>query len=535
MPKLDRAIVVRDSNQPGRVFLDTPYDEGLIEKIKRFPGSEWSRSERSWLFPRECVAELNESVRFAPGLKSDTDIGPINTSDLFPYHHDGVVMALKNNGALISYEMGLGKTPAAIKCLKARNDRDALIICPAFVRTTWVDELIQWWPERKADVTVIETGKAAKTANVRGLTIVSYELMHHLSTLTGWQALIFDESSYIKNGRSARSKAARQICIRNSDAFKLLLTGTPIDTEPKDLHHQLDCLHLGRWGSFWQFVKAYSNISEHRYGLDIRGVNPTRAAELATRIAAVSIRKTKSEPEVAKYLPGSRTVTMRVKPTKRMALNQRALSELLGSGVRKQHEIQTHLEEAGNQKDETVIEIVKAAIESGERNIVVATHLRSSADRLSKILYEATQRRCITIDGDIPGDRRRSMVREATKNGDIVVATMHSIGIGINDLAQYTTGVVAELYWRPLVISQLLGRLNRMNSKLPSVWYIPVVEGTLDEPIASTLKRRMKDAEKLYKPGVSEESLLESFENADEDWAAELSNALGVKLEDAYL
>lgn len=536
MSKLSTTVVVRSApaDRAGRVFLDTPYDEALIEKIKRFPGAEWDRGEHMWLFPHECVGLLEEQVSWQTETKAKNKLDPTHLADLYPYHQEAVEKALVNNGALISYEMGLGKTPVAIKCLKLRGDMDILIVCPAFVRTTWVDELKIWWPGRPP-VTVVETSKTAKTLNAHGIVIISYELLSHVANLAGWQAVIFDESSYIKNGRASRSKAARIICIRNSFAFKLLLTGTPIDTEPKDLHHQLDCLHPGRWGSFWQFAKTYCLMNEHRYGLDIRGVNPVRAPELASRLASVSIRKTKAEPDVAKYLPGNRTVTMRVKPTKRNLLNQRALSDLLSSGLRKQHDIETHLAEAGSQKDDTVIELVKTARESGEKNIVVATHLRASADRLAKVIYEKLDYICTVIDGDIPGPSRRKMVRDATLSGNVLVATMHSIGIGINDLAQYTTGIVAELYWRPLVISQLLGRLNRMSSKLPSVWYIPVVEGSLDEPIVSTLKRRMKDQEKVYKPGVAEESLLDSFEMADEDWASELSTALGVKIEDPYL
>ena len=546
MPKLENVIVVRSSERPGRVLLDFAADPDIVSQVKRFPGAEWDRSENAYLFPEECLqflsAPLRDTRSVTTHLIADFD------ERMFPFQKEAAAFALATHSALLSKEMGLGKTVDGIAVMKAVGAQCVLVVCPATVRTTWEDELAAWWPEHPA-ITIVDTGEKAKEVAVSpsGIIAVSYNLLHHFSKTTDFDVIILDESSNIKssdNKFSAKGKftkktrvetfarAAYSVCTRNPNARKLLLTGTPIDTEVKDLHNQLDCMHPGRWGDFWTFARAYCICEEGKYAPKVYGVNPERADELAARLKAVSFRKTKRE--VAHLLPKSRSQVIRVKS--KLRFNTRELSELLGSGNRKQHDLSNHVETCGSAKHDVVLDIVKRARESGERNILIATHLKKSAERIA-IMLENHGETCVVIDGTKqPNEKKRKdAIRGATATGAIVVATMHSIGIGINELAQYTTGVIAELYWRPLVIAQLIGRLNRLSSKLPSVWYIPVVEGSLDEPIASVLKRRLDDQEKVYEPGMSESALTDAFDTADENWAAELSSALSVKVSDAYL
>ncbi|MFP4292432.1 MAG: hypothetical protein ACLFQ0_12430, partial [Cyclobacteriaceae bacterium] len=42
-----------------RIFLDTPYEEGIIEKIKMIPGRKWSKTRNCWHVP-----DNNESMRY---------------------------------------------------------------------------------------------------------------------------------------------------------------------------------------------------------------------------------------------------------------------------------------------------------------------------------------------------------------------------------------------------------------------------------------------------------------------------------------
>lgn len=546
MPKLENIIIVRECAHPGRVLLDFAADPDLVAAVRRYPGAEYDRTENGYLFPEECLQFLPYAQRDVRGPRAF--LNAAFDSRLYPFQVEAAQFALTKYSALLSKEMGLGKTGDAIAVMKAAQTQIALIVCPAMVRTTWEDELKFWWPEHPV-VTACETGEIAKTAAAApsGLVIVSYNMLHHFSRSSGFEVIVLDESSNIKSSNDKFSnkgkltkktkvetfaRAAYSVCTRNPNARKLLLTGTPIDTEVKDLHNQLDCMHPGRWGNFWAFARAYCIYEEGKYGPKVYGVNKERAEELAIRLRAVSFRRTKRE--VQHLLPKSRMQVIRVKS--KLRFNSRELSELLGSGNRKQHDLQAHVETCGSAKDETVTSLVQSARASGEKNILIATHLRSSAERLAQVLEHAGEA-CVIVDGErLPNaKKRKAAIRDATAVGAIVVATMHSIGIGINELAQYTTGILAELYWRPLVISQLIARLNRLSSKLPSVWYVPVVEGSLDEPIVSVLKRRMKDQEAVYEPGVSEEALTSSFEAADENWAAELSGALDVKVESVYL
>ena len=544
MVKLPEQVTVRESKYPGRVLLESAFDPALQQFVERFPGCQYERAENGWHFPEECLPFVEEAGFSLhrdsyPGFRAFPDVP---NKALFEFQKTAAEMCLQKEAALISFEMGLGKTLTAIEVLRIRGVKTALIVCPAFVRPTWVDELELWWPSHPA-VKTVDSSEVAQTVNVSGLVITSYELLYHFAQTTGWGAIVFDESSNIKKyddrkrrtkekQQLTRSRAAFEVSTRNPHAYKLLLTGTPIDTEPKDLHHQLDCLAPGRFGNFWQFVQAYCVINRHKHGMDIGGLNEERAPELRRRLSSIAIRVTKKE--VAHLLPKSRTQIIRVKSNTKF--NQRALSEMLSSGQRKQHELKTHIEKAGDAKRDVVVDIVKQAIDNGERNILVATYYHHTAELTATALEKAKLGRpIVVVTGDVEGKKRRKMVKDATVMNAVVVASMKSIGVGINEFSQYTTGIIAELYWQPLVIAQLMGRLNRLSSKLPSVWYVPVLEGSLDEPIASVLKRRLKEQEKLYEPGMSEKSLVDGFEVADEGWADELMGALQLRVEDAYL
>lgn len=84
------------------------------------------------------------------------------------YQREGVAKLMSilraHRGAVLADDMGLGKTLQTIataRSLRADAGRDrVLIVCPAYVRETWVEELAKWAPGET--VAVIRPGKAKK-------------------------------------------------------------------------------------------------------------------------------------------------------------------------------------------------------------------------------------------------------------------------------------------------------------------------------------------------------------------------------------
>ena len=63
-----------------------------------------------------------------------------------PFQKSGIRYALGARGTIIADEMGLGKTVQAIGVLNTmtKRTREALIVCPAGLRTNWHNELAAW-------------------------------------------------------------------------------------------------------------------------------------------------------------------------------------------------------------------------------------------------------------------------------------------------------------------------------------------------------------------------------------------------------
>jgi SNF2 family DNA or RNA helicase len=109
------------------------------------------------------------------------------------------------------------------------------------------------------------------------------------------------------------------------------------------------------------------------------------------------------------------------------------------------------------------------------QKVVLYTHLRETA----KILGEALGVQAIT--GDIPAPERGQVIKAS--NG-LVVATMHAIGIGINDLADFDAALFVELYWKSDVIEQAASRLRRLCQPRSATVDFLIGMNTIEEQMA---------------------------------------------------
>ncbi len=513
MPKLPKYQVY--FRPDGFADIYSPKSQEFINRVKQYPGRQWNRTLTCWTVPREVVplifSDIDEVVQYVNGVRGLPT--PKTDSRLYEFQRDAVFAAAANNYThMLNFEMGLGKTPTAIQALNNSKPQRALIVSPAIMRDVWQDELVKWGVDLPP-VSVVSSGKGAIPS--QGIVVTSYGLLSHF-TNEPFDFTIFDESHYLKNARAARTKHAKALRRLTPNAPCLLLTATPITSEPKDLHAQLDILCPDRFGSYWQFVNRYCNVVKHKYGHDISGVNVLFEEELNTRLQAVTSRVTKHE--VAHLLPPFTVQTVPVKSARRYS------TDLLDSFA---HLNAQQRAGAFDQHSEALFEDKKSAILDLYRDlqadhICIMTHLRSTARELGSAI---TDRQVFVIDGSVSPSQRNVIIREAkTCRSSVLICTMHSVGIGI-DLTDFTAAIFAELYWQPAAVIQTLGRFSRLSGKLPSQVYIPVMKGSIDEPIMHTLRRRLNDQSKLFESGLSEHKMLDSMKQDEASLLDELRTA----------
>lgn len=202
--------------------------------------------------------------------------------DLWTHQKQACAMAPLNGGSLaLFFDPGTGKTRTAIEILHQKMNRDKklgriLVFTPPIVVQNFRSEWLKFSKIPPEKVTAL-TGSGAKRWQVfqnkafldgksaSGIFITNYEalLMSELFiAFSVWQpdAIIWDESHKLKNGKSKRSKLAERLSNpRDFKVDKLMLTGSPVLKDSQDLFHQFLVMDGGKTfgGNFFAFQARF--------------------------------------------------------------------------------------------------------------------------------------------------------------------------------------------------------------------------------------------------------------------------------------
>ncbi len=149
---------------------------------------------------------------------------------------------------MIADDMGLGKTVQALAIASIyRQKWPLVVVCPSSVRFTWKEAVVRWIPSLpESDISVITSSKDPLKGGGGKVVILSYDLLprreKELEEI-GVQVAILDESHFVKNGKSNRSRAAAKVFKRTSHL--VLLSGTPALSRPIELFSQVHLLQPG--------------------------------------------------------------------------------------------------------------------------------------------------------------------------------------------------------------------------------------------------------------------------------------------------
>lgn len=142
-------------------------------------------------------------------------------------------------GLMLAHEVGLGKTIMAgmiLKHLLFHNYiKNALIIAPLSIIRQWMEDLRNKFTIEPVEVTSRKAkGFSPEESKVY---LISYDLLkEHINSFhKNWDLVIVDESHFIRNSKTLRFKAIKQL----SSKFFLLLTATPMHNRIEDIATQL--------------------------------------------------------------------------------------------------------------------------------------------------------------------------------------------------------------------------------------------------------------------------------------------------------
>jgi SNF2 family DNA or RNA helicase len=245
------------------------------------------------------------------------------TGQLYPYQVEAVEQILDRRKLLVAYSMGTGKTVltiAALEELLARGEiRTVLVLVPASLKWQWAralakftdmdtqallmrgNEIVVPYQEWCAVINGTAKKRAEQWAAAREQK-PDYIIASYSAVLNDWEemcatapdAVVLDEATVIKNFAAETSKRIKGI----TTDTRVALSGTPVENRPEEVFSIMEWVDrncLGRWDLFdksfivrnhWGAVRSYKNL-----GL------------LHERLQTSMIRKSRLDPEVAKYLP----------------------------------------------------------------------------------------------------------------------------------------------------------------------------------------------------------------------------------------
>eukprot|EP00397_Hematodinium_sp_SG-2012_P010893 GEMP01011019.1.p1 GENE.GEMP01011019.1~~GEMP01011019.1.p1 ORF type:complete len:819 (+),score=152.29 GEMP01011019.1:23-2458(+) len=491
-------------------------------------------NRRSWFFPskryREILGLLQHNDKFScpvvplpdwvrkaikfdklpQGDGSDVETNLVHDdTGLLPFQREGVKFALQHDGkVLLGDEMGLGKTVQALCIMKNYPETwPVLVACPSSLRFVWKEAALDWI-DSSVNVQIIQTGKQEVDPEAK-LVVVSYALLakneQYMSRADGkpYQMVICDESQYIKDPKSQRTKALLKVAKLASRV--LLLSGTPALNRSCELYTQLVALRPTMLPSYSAFCDRYANKEKIRLGNRVveKWVGAKRKEELhALLVKSFMIRRLKKD--VLTQLPPKRRQKITLDPKSLDKKKIKAIQDLL-SNASDQNDIPKQEDTFGElslpqifqltaqAKVDAVLEYIDVLLELNVKFLLFAHH-HLMLDKLEECLQAKTRGNYIRIDGKTNQELRPELIKKFQEDSEVRVALLSitACGQGLT-LTAASTVVFAELYWVPGQLMQAEDRVHRIGQySAVNVQYL-VAPDTLDDLMYASLNKKARD------------------------------------------
>ena len=330
---------------PDTIILDYPFRPNWKEinaAVKSLGNAKFNMQTKFWSIPLHAAhqiataiephyAELAEDIRSLEQVTTHVDAASerVSLSQAVkledesavlamvapqgkPFPHQLVAPAMFTAGGqhrlLIADTMGLGKTLQALMCIDAAQFKRTLIVCPANVKYTWLAECEKWYQWHTRSVIRNSKDEVQQTA----FTVINYELLTaKLSELQAndYDCIVFDESHYLKNKDTARTKSALTLANWPTVSGLICLSGTPILNRPAEFYNVLRMLMPGTFANWFDFVKKYSGAYKGDFGWVTSGATNIDKSEdgvtlpLNHLLRDVMLRRTYDDAGIAESMP----------------------------------------------------------------------------------------------------------------------------------------------------------------------------------------------------------------------------------------
>ena len=529
----------------GAFALSFSYNADLISQVRQMPGAQWSATNRAWMVPIESsdevlsfvqehgavlTPEARQLVSDAANLREVIDASAAHDAEitipgfgsdrlqLFPFQRAGVAYGLKrmgyefiegewkrtldiDGGVLIGDEMGLGKSCQGLALLKATESFPAVIVCPASLKLNWKREAEQWIPGVQVKVLSGTTGNLPDA----DIYVINYDILDFwVQKFITIKGIVLDESHYVKNGRTNRSRASIQLSDRVAEGgIRVCLSGTPIVNQPLEIMTQLRIIYRldELFGGATKFRSTYGRASQKSLSLLNRKLRSScyvrrRKTEVLTELPPkrwsqifvegdpkVMEDYRKAEANIVKYLSelalklalesGADTEEAQNEAWKR-ALRARAAEHLVSIATLKQLAAKAKMASAKEWIDDFVAQDKKLVVFGWHKEVV-----NMVADEFSN---------GVKIQGGISIEKRQAYVDLFQNNDEqkVISCQIKAAGVGLT-LTAASDVLFIEQGWTPAEMEQAVDRCHRIGQQDSVTGWLMLTANTIDEDIAALI------------------------------------------------
>ena len=457
--------------------------------------------------------------------------------------------AFFRGGGLLTDEPGLGKTLTIVALIEAlmssEEIKSVLVAAPANLVVNWDNEFHRWLGGSPNELNVIKVGSSAANLHVKTqlqqlvltasgrhqIVILSYDALRvhggHLKMGKGVDLLVADEA-HVLAGDGARAMALRGVPARS----RILMTGTPLSNNLKELFTVYDLARPGVLGTYQQFredialpIEAASQCDASAAVVAVAQVASHRLGDVACEM---QLGRKAEDVDRARGLPRKHTFLIMARPTQIQrriveSCNPRAeeggrggLSQQKGQtlvclaavntvlldpqelersrfGSMKLHEQMAKVPERPSEqmalsgKLQVCARLLDGIRSSTTDKIVIVSARLAVLERVRQYVvdtFEGGSAAVWTLHGGVPMPMRDASIKafNSRADGPRVCLLSSQLAIGINLVGANHLIVLAPSY-NPSVDAQADARCHRVGQKKECYIYRHLTTGSIDETI----------------------------------------------------
>lgn len=492
------------------------------------------------------VQELKEanlaSAVISRKLQKLRDFDHIDPSDV-PIHFEGSLRPYQksgydwlrflnqyNFGGCLADDMGLGKTVQTLALLQSEKERGvsapSLLIMPTSLLYNWGLESAKFTPGLKVmQYTGSSREKDSSQFDQYDLILTSYGIIRldiELIKSYRFNYVILDESQAIKNPGSIITKAVKKL----NAAFRLILTGTPIENGTMDLWSQMSFVNPGLLGNQAFFRDEFQVPIEKRNDTEkmkklynlikpfiLRRLKSQVATDLPEKVESVQYCEMSEEQE--KVYEETKAI---YRNTILQTIDQDGMSKshlVVLQGLTKLRQLANHPRMTdpdypdGSGKFKDVLHKIETVLSENHKILIFSQYVKH-LDLFREQLNEKNISYAY-LDGST---RDRQAQVETFQNDESIKLFLISLkagGVGLNlTAADYV--FILDPWWNPAIEAQAIDRAHRIGQDRTVFTYKFITKNSVEEKILALQQSKKQLADDLIS---SEDGFIKSLTRDD--------------------